>query len=365
MTKDNNPFSSPALRQPTADTMSTGDGSAFVDGVKPGTAHQPTEKQAAKQPIRLDQMNGTFESQPLDGFDQTTAMAANTNEEVRPAVAAAPTEAQPASDKTKKGAKKHMFGKKSKKQKQEEVFGGSTTINPSPAAVDTTAASAVNTGGAIDIDEALTQTTPAPSAAQPAAPTTPAKEKGQTKQLTISLMTIIFFILFVAATAAAVYFYIQNNKNKANYDDISAKYESLKSTNDNSATSSAKSKTQYDALQTKIKDLTKDKKELTKTVNDNKKTINDLNTKNATLTKQAADANKKLTADKTVSDQIKQLVITMCTSKEFSKSSACVNSSSSSSDSGNSNSNNNSNSGNRQTNNNNSSSGLTNASNNH
>ena len=223
-----------------------------------------------------------------------------------------------------------MFGKKSKKQKQEEVFGGSATINPTPAAVDTAAASAVNTGGAIDIDEALTQTTPAPSAAQPAAPTTPAKEKGQTKQLTISLMTIIFFILFVAATAAAVYFYIQNNKNKANYDDISAKYESLKSTNDNSATSSTKSKTQYDALQTKIKDLTKDNKELTKTVNDNKKTINDLNTKNATLTKQAADANKKLTADKTVSDQMEQLVTTMCTSKEFSKSSACVNSSSSS-----------------------------------
>ena len=49
-------------------------------------------------------------------------------------------------------------------------------------------------------------------------------KNGQNKQVTISVLTIVFFVLFVAAGALAGYFYYDNNKNKDSLADAQAEF---------------------------------------------------------------------------------------------------------------------------------------------
>lgn len=154
------------------------------------------------------------------------------------------------------------------------------------------------------------------------------KNKGsktnQPKQLTISVLTIVFFVLFLGATAAAVYFGVQNNKNSNELSDAQAKLQQLTDENNSSTTSSNKSSTQFDALQDKIADLTTQNEEKQKTIDENKTTIDNLNKQVSDLNTKLTDAQNKLTSDTQVSDKMQSLITTMCANPEFATSSVCI-----------------------------------------
>lgn len=147
---------------------------------------------------------------------------------------------------------------------------------------------------------------------------------GQPKQLTISVLTIVFFVLFLGATATAVYFGIQNNKNGNELSDAQAKLQQLTDENNSSTTSSNKSSTQFDALQDKIADLTTQNEEKQKTIDENKTTIDNLNKQVSDLNTKLTDAQNKLTSDTQVSDKMQSLITTMCANQEFATSSVCI-----------------------------------------
>ncbi len=153
---------------------------------------------------------------------------------------------------------------------------------------------------------------------------TKAAKNGQPKQLTVSVLTIIFFVLFIGAGAAAVYFGIQNNKNVNALSDAQAELQQLKDQNADSSNSANKESTQFDALQDRIKELTTDNDNKQKTIDENKTTIDNLNKQVTDLTKQVTDANNKLTSDTTVSDKMQSLITTMCASPDFAASSVCI-----------------------------------------
>ena len=148
---------------------------------------------------------------------------------------------------------------------------------------------------------------------------------GQPKQLTISVLTIVFFVLFLGATATAVYFGIQNNKNSNELSDAQAKLQQLTDENNSSTTSSNKSSTQFDALQDKIADLTTQNEEKQKTIDENKTTIDNLNKQVSDLNTKLTDAQNKLTSDTQVSDKMQSLITTMCANEPYkSQSSVCI-----------------------------------------
>lgn len=149
-------------------------------------------------------------------------------------------------------------------------------------------------------------------------------KNGQNKQVTISVLTIVFFVLFVAAGALAGYFYYDNNKNKDSLADAQAELQQLKDETNASSDSSNKASTQFDALQDKIAELTTQNEDKQKTLDENKKTIDDLNAKNADLQKQVTDAQNKLTSDTQLSEKVQSMLTTMCTNPEFATSSVCI-----------------------------------------
>ena len=147
---------------------------------------------------------------------------------------------------------------------------------------------------------------------------------GQPKQLTISVLTIVFFVLFLGATATAVYFGIQNNKNSNELSDAQAKLQQLTDENNSSTTSSNKSSTQFDALQDKIADLTTQNEEKQKTIDENKTTIDNLNKQVNDLNTKLTDTQNKLTSDTQVSEKMQSLITTMCANSGFATSSVCI-----------------------------------------
>lgn len=150
-------------------------------------------------------------------------------------------------------------------------------------------------------------------------------KNGQPKQLTVSVLTIIFFILFAGATATAVYFGIQNNKNANALGDAQAELQQLKDQNADSSNSANKESTQFDALQDRIKDLTEQNDAKQKTIDENKTTIDNLNKQVTDLNQQVTAANNKLTSDTTVSDKMQSLITTLCAAGEpYSNSSVCI-----------------------------------------
>lgn len=151
-----------------------------------------------------------------------------------------------------------------------------------------------------------------------------AAKAGQPKQLTVSVLTIIFFILFAGATATAIYFGIQNNKNVNALGDAQAELQQLKDQNADSSNSANKESTQFDALQDRIKELTEQNDAKQKTIDENKTTIDNLNKQVSDLNQQVTAANNKLTSDTSVSDKMQSLITTMCASPDFAASSVCI-----------------------------------------
>lgn len=144
------------------------------------------------------------------------------------------------------------------------------------------------------------------------------------KQITISLLTIVFGVLFIISTIAAIYFYTQNNKSQSELADAKAKVSQLSDTANNDSAESSKATTNYDALQNRIQDLSKQVTDKDKDISTKQKTIDDQNSKITSLNKQITDLQNKVNSDKSVSENMKSLVTTLCTNDQFKSSSACV-----------------------------------------
>ena len=386
MPEDNNPFR-PTLAKPVSDTMLANDPApdnflagndrlaqqANLDGVTGG-------HQAASAVPRLDQMpngnvaGGQSDSQSfsdiLSGATNASSLTDTTSTNPKPVVptsgvvAPEPTLASEEKSKKKKSKKGSLFSRKKKEKVSSDkpadpasntsaVFGADLMashasplgFNPlDPVTPEGTP------GVSVDDSSSSSSTTPTSASSDSSSPIgdalsaaaamadsqtgdvtidkTPAKKKsasGQPKQLTISLLTIVFCVLFIISTVCAVYFAIQNGKSANQLSDTKAELQELRDKDNASSTTNSKTSDQFDALQNKIAGLTKQATDNKKTMDENKKTIEDLTKKNTDLTTQLNAANAKLASDKSVSDNMKSLVVTMCGEEPYkSKSSVCI-----------------------------------------
>ena len=144
------------------------------------------------------------------------------------------------------------------------------------------------------------------------------------KQVTISLLTIIFFLLFLASTGVAVWFGYDNNKKSTALADAQAKLAQSKDYLSDKTNTSTKTSTQFDALQAKIADLTKKNDEAKQQLDEKQKNIDDQNKKIADLTKQNGDFQNKINSDKAISDNMHSLVVTLCAKDDMRGSAPCV-----------------------------------------
>lgn len=145
------------------------------------------------------------------------------------------------------------------------------------------------------------------------------------KQVTISLLTIIFFLLFLASTGVAVWFGYDNNKKSTALADAQAKLAQSKDYLSDKTNTSTKTSTQFDALQAKIADLTKKNDEAKQQLDEKQKNIDDQNKKIADLTKQNGDFQNKINSDKAISDNMHSLAVTLCASNpSIAGSAPCV-----------------------------------------
>lgn len=183
--------------------------------------------------------------------------------------------------------------------------------------------------------------TAAADAADSASPVSPTVSDGNTaaatatkpadKQVTISALTIIFFVLFIISTVCAVYFGIQNNKNASQLSDAQAQVQELNTKNNETANSTNKQNTNFDALQDKITALTKESSDKQKTIDQLNKDKTDLNNKVNTLNGQVTTLQTKVNTDTETTKNINSLITTLCTKDDFKSSAACVAASSSNS----------------------------------
>ena len=173
------------------------------------------------------------------------------------------------------------------------------------------------------VDAAPSDQSPVPAAKdQPPVARTKAPKQ---RQVTISLLTIIFFILFLASTGVAVWFGYDNNKKSAALADAQAKLAQSSDYISDRANSSSKTSTQFDALQAKIADLTKKNDEAKQQLDEKQKNIDDQNKKIADLTKQNGDFQNKINSDKAISDNMHSLAVTLCASNpSIAGSAPCV-----------------------------------------
>lgn len=385
MPEDNNPFR-PTLAKPVSDTMLANDPApdnflagndrlaqqANLDGVTGG-------HQAASAAPRLDQMpngnvaGGQSDSQSfsdiLSGATNTDSLADTALTNPKPVVptpgvvAPEPTPASEEKSKKKKSKKGSLFSRKKKEKAGSDKLTDPASNTSAVFGADLMASHASPLGfnpldpvtpegtPGVSVDSSSSSsTTPTSAGSDSSSPIgdalsaaaamadsqtgdvtidkTPAKKKsasGQPKQLTISLLTIVFCVLFIISTVCAVYFAIQNGKSTNQLSDTKAELQELRDKDNASSTTNSKTSDQFDALQNKIAGLTKQATDNKKTMDENKKTIEDLTKKNTDLTTQLNAANAKLASDKSVSDNMKSLVVTMCAEEPFkSKSSVCI-----------------------------------------
>ena len=386
MPEDNNPFR-PTLAKPVSDTMLANDPApdnflagndrlaqqANLDGVTGG-------HQAASATPRLDQMSngnvagGQSDSQSfsdiLSGATNAGSLTDTTSTDPKPVVptssvvALEPTPASEEKSKKKKSKKGSLFSRKKKEKADSDKLTDPASNTSAVFGADLMASHASPLGfnpldpvtpegtPGVSVDSSSSSsTTPTSASSDSSSPIgdalsaaaamadsqtgdvtinkTPTKKKsasGQPKQLTISLLTIVFCVLFIISTVCAVYFAIQNGKSTNQLSDTKAELQELRDKDNASSTTNSKTSDQFDALQNKIAGLTKQATDNKKTMDENKKTIEDLTKKNTDLTTQLNAANAKLASDKSVSDNMKSLVITMCAggSKEVKESSPCI-----------------------------------------
>mgnify|MGYP002516265513 CR=1 FL=1 len=292
--RDNNPFK-PVLPKPVTDNDLATDPSAdnFLassDGVDDRLSQHAT----------LDGMLSANARQNNDFGDIANVAARHQHHEpITPTFNAKPEEAN--------NAVEHNHDEKANKEESKP------SSNSNKADIFAVAAAAADN-----------QTTPPKALDKPNKKAPVQKANGSEKQVTISLLTIVFGVLFIISTIAAVYFYMQNNKSQNDLADAKAKVSQLSDTASNDSAESDKATTNYDALQNRIQDLSKQVTDKDKTISDKQKTIDDQNGKITTLNKQVTDLQNKINSDKTVSDNMKSLVTTLCTNDQFKSSSACV-----------------------------------------
>ena len=148
---------------------------------------------------------------------------------------------------------------------------------------------------------------------------------GQPKQLTISVLTIVFFVMFITATAVAIWLGIENNKHSNELSDANAELQQLRDRASSVSDSTNVTANQFDTLQSRIEELTKDNEAKQKTIDENTATINSLNQEKTSLTDQLAAAQNKLNSDTQVSEKMQSLITTICTIPEIgSASSVCI-----------------------------------------
>lgn len=114
------------------------------------------------------------------------------------------------------------------------------------------------------------------------------------KQFTISILSIILFVLALTGIGGTIFFYIQNNKHADDLAEANAKVQQLTDQSDQSSTADNKTTSQFDALQDKIAELTKQNDDKQKTIDDNKTTIDEQTKKITDLTTQNEDLTKKV-----------------------------------------------------------------------
>lgn len=114
------------------------------------------------------------------------------------------------------------------------------------------------------------------------------------KQFTISIASIILFILAAGGIGGTIYFYMQNNTNMDKLKTSQAQVEELKNNGADVSNSEDKTTNQFDALQNKITDLTKQNAEKQTTLDANKTKIDELTKKSDELTKKNDELTQKV-----------------------------------------------------------------------
>lgn len=150
------------------------------------------------------------------------------------------------------------------------------------------------------------------------------KPVNQPQQLTVSVLTIVFGLLFISTAIFTLFTCLDKNKIENKLRDATAELQSYKDKDTNKANYSNKASAQFDSLQNKIKDLTKSNEDKQKTLDENKKTIEDINKKNNDLSKQLKDSQDKLASDKQVSTSMKSLVTALCAAQSNGLASSTV-----------------------------------------
>ncbi len=142
--------------------------------------------------------------------------------------------------------------------------------------------------------------------------TAPQLAPAKPKQITISLLTIIFCILFLISTGIAVWFGIDNGKKSSQLADAKAKLSQYGDIKDDKDNATNKTTTQFDALQAKIAELTKQGDDYKSQLDTKQKNIDEQNHKIADLTKQNTDFQTKINTDQNLSKDISSIIKALC-----------------------------------------------------
>ncbi|MCL1877161.1 hypothetical protein FWF74_03975 [Candidatus Saccharibacteria bacterium] len=136
----------------------------------------------------------------------------------------------------------------------------------------------------------------------------PAPQPVKTRHFSISILTLLFFILTLAGGGGTVYFFQQNNDTLDKLGKAEAKIRELEGKQKDNDYSVDKDSSQYDTLQSKIATLTKKDDENTKTIEDQKKQIEELTKKNETLTTEKVELQKKAEDISKLTDKLENVL---------------------------------------------------------
>lgn len=318
MRQENSPFR-PALRKPADDSVLAGDpaadnflagsdnlgGRVTIDSVSPINQVDTPATTEPEPMATINNIDTTSQpTQPSDDIFEALSQQADTPAE--------PTITAESEKKPAKSSKKLHMPKFGKHKTQD--------TNATKSAISVAA----------DVADNAT-----PALTAPVVETGKKTTTKPTKQVTISALTIIFFVLFIASTACAVYFGIQNSSNANKLSDAQAQVDELTAKSSENANSTTKQNNNFDALQDKITTLTKESSDKQKTIDQLNKDKTDLNNKVNTLNGQVTTLQNKVNSDSQTSTDVKSLITTLCTKDDFKSSSACVAASSTSNQSSN------------------------------
>ena len=106
------------------------------------------------------------------------------------------------------------------------------------------------------------------------------------KTLSISILTLIFFVLTLAGAGGSVYFFLQNRQNSSDLTDAQATISELRNDVADNAIVGDREGDQFTALQDRIVELIESNEEKQSTIEANEERIYELTARNATLTEE-------------------------------------------------------------------------------